>query len=315
MFGRLFKVTLQSSQNNVEPLVLVDTLKNKENDYIIKGTIERFPYDEVDCLTLTIYNLEPSIRGEIAVQTYDVVELSFGYEDEGGILTTLFSGNIIRPVYTRFNAVTDATILYVWDSGNFKNYGLVSLCYDAGVNYYQIAQDIATKGTYKLSYSLTEKLKTIKTKEAKSIYGTQDEALQKISEECGLPYKTENNIIKIFGDDVENEEIIVFTSTLEDGSIVSNSGLIGIPSLSNDGLYFSCLINPKLSIYSIVKIDNSIINIEQQGAIPNVETGGQLNSDGLYRVVKLTTTFGNDGSNSQTNIKAISLNLFNQGVF
>lgn len=315
MFGRLFKLTLTSPLSGVESLVLVDTQKNKTNSYIIEGTIERFPYTEVDCLTLTIYNLEPSIRGEIAVGTYTGAVLEFGYEDEGGMLSTLFSGNIIRPLYTRVDPVTDATILYVWDSGDFKNYGLVSLCYDAGVNYYQIAQDIATKGTYNISYELSEKLKTIKTTSAKSIYGSQDETLQQIANECGLPYKTENNIAKIFGDDVENEEVIVFTRTLENGKVVSESGLIGIPSLSNDGLYFECLINPKLSIYSVVKIDNSIINIEQTGALPSVETGGQLNSDGLYRVVKITTKFSNDGQNNQTSVKAISLNLFNTGEF
>ena len=130
-----------------------------------------------------------------------------------------------------------------------------------------------------------------------------------------MPYKTENNVAKIFGDDIEKEEVIVFTKTLENGKVVSESGLIGIPSLSNDGLYFDCLINSKLSIYSIVKIDNSIININQEGAIPNVETGGQLNSDGLYRVVKITTNFSNDGQNNQTSVKAISLNLFNEGEF
>jgi len=315
MFGRLSKITLISSQSNKESLVVVDTQKNETNSYLFNAVIERFPYDEVDCLTLTIYNLEPRIRGELAVKTYDRVSLEFGYKDEGGMLSTIFEGNIVRPLYTRIDAVTDATILYVWDSGDFKNYGFVSLTYDAGVNYYQIAQDIATKGTYKMSNELTEKLKQYKTTSAKSIYGTQDDALQNIAKECGLPYKTENNVVKIFGDKIENEEVIVFTRTLEDGRIVSQSGLIGIPSLSNDGLYFSCLVNPKLSIFSVVKIDNSVINIEQSGAVPNVETGGQLNSDGLYRVVKLTTTISNDGNQNQTSVKAISLNLFNTGEY
>ena len=92
-----------------------------------------------------------------------------------------------------------------------------------------------------------------------------------------------------------NLEDVVYFTTKTDGKVTSMSGLIGIPRLTNDGLHFNCLINPKLSIYGVCYIDNSIISISQTEAIPSsVQIGATLATNGMYRIVKMTTIFSNN---------------------
>lgn len=310
MFGRLLKVSISDYAGN--SLVLVDSIKRKYKDYICRGTIERFPGSQKDCLTLTIYNLDPVIRGEISVGTYNIIRVDFGYEDEGGLMTTIFEGQILRPQHKRSDAVTDETVIYAYDSGHFKTYGFFSKTYLDGANYYDIAQDILTRGNVQISYALSEKLKQYTVKGSETFYGSQDEMLENIADKCGLTYKTENNVARIFGNSDTLEETIVFSKVLSNGNVVSESGLIGIPTLSTDGLYLKCLVNPKLKVYSHFKISNSIISIEQGGAIPRVSAGGQLSSSGYYKVIKLTTYFSNDGDQNYTDIKAVSVDIFEE---
>ena len=311
MFGRLIKVSIIDDYGN--SVVLVDTKNKRYNDYRCDGTIERFTGSQMDCLTLSIYNLDPVLRGEIAVHTYNIITVEYGYEDEGGLLTTMFEGKIMRPQHKRQDVVTDETVIYAYDSGQFKAYGFFSKTYQDGANYYDIAQDILEKGNVKISYALSEKLKNYTVKGSKSFYGKQDDLLRDLAEEAGLTYKAENNVARIFGDSEDLEEIIVFTKEAQNGQINSESGLIGIPTLASDGIYLKCLVNPKIKIYSKIKISNSIISVEQDGMVPNVSAGGQFSSSGIYKIVKITTRFSNDGSQNYMDLKAISTDVY-EGV-
>ena len=309
MFGRLLRITIYNENN--EGIIVVDTKERKYNDYICDGTINRYPGSEKDLLTLNIYNLNSVIRGEIGVGTYTRVKVEFGYEDEDGILSTLFDGQIIRPQFTRVDGATDKATIYAYDSGNFKMYGFFSKTYLDGTNYYDIAQDIARNGNVPISYALSEKLKNYVVNGSESFYGSQDELLSNIASKCGLSYKTENDVARIFGNDDSLEDVVVFSNILDNGKVVSQSGLIGIPTLREDGLYLQCLINPKLRIYSHIQVLGSIISISQNGAVPNAQAGGQLNdATGIYKVTKLTINFNNTGNESYMDITAVSTDIY-----
>lgn len=312
MFGRLFKITLINT-NTGDARVIVDTKERRYNDYICEGTISRFPGSEKDSLELSVYNLDSITRGEIAVGFFDTITVDFGYKDEDdGALSNLFTGTIFRPQHTRDDAVTDKTIIYAYDSGNFKFYGFFSKTYLDGANFYDIAKDVAEQGTVTISTDLATTLKNYIVKGSLTLHDSQDTILENIADTCGCTYKVENGVAKIFSPTSDEEEAVLFSKTQENGKIVSTSGMIGIPSLESDGVQIKCLINPKLSIYKKIKIDNSIISSNQNGSQPTVSAGGQLNSDGVYKIIKMVTTFGNADSQSYTTLKAISVNVFEE---
>lgn len=306
MFGRQVDIVLTAASG--QSLILVDH-RNGVNNLVVEGTIKRYPYTEVDSCTLKIYNLPSYIRGEIAVGSYTNIVVRFGYEDENNI-STIFEGSIQRLVHQYPSPETSLTILYAWDCGDFKNYGFFSRSYDDGVNYYQIAKDVCSQGNVAISGQLADKLKNYKVVNGRTFFGSQDSILQEIADETDTLYTASNNSISIVekGVDKSRQEVVVMTRVLDSGKVASNSGLIGFPSLSSDGLYFDCLINPRLSIYSIVLFDNSVISNEQTGVIPNRDIGAYLDSNGLYRVVSITTDFCSASSGScQSRVKALAL--------
>lgn len=305
MFGRVLDIAL--SKEDGTSLLIVDHTQGY-NNLIVGGTIKRYPYTEVDSCTLNIYNLPSYIRGEIAVGGYTILTVKFGYEDENNI-STIFQGTIQRLVNQYPSPETSMTIIYAWDCGDFKNYGFFSRSYDDGVNYYQIAKDICAQGNVPISAELSDKLKNYKVVNGRVFFTSQDDALQGIAQETGMLYTASNNRVSIIDKGINSarQDVTVMTRTLESGKVVSDSGLIGIPTLTSDGLHYDALINPKIEVYSIVSFDNSIISNEQTGVIPQRDIGAYLDSNGLYRVVTINTTFCNDGGDCKSRIKALAL--------
>lgn len=314
MFGRLIDVYVLS--DNGDTLHLINS-ENKENNLKCSGTIHLFSGTTINKMALNIKNLSPVHRGEILSKLYNKIRVTFGYEDEDYVPATIFEGTVQRGIFQREDSNTTNTKLYVWDSGDFKSFGFFSKSYDVGVNYYQIALDIANEGKVPISTVLSRKLKEYTTKTPISFYGTQEDAFQKLADLTGLVYSTQNNTCYLLDPrDADSTAAISFTDEkIENGKtkIVSASGLIGIPKLTTDGLEFECLINPRLKIYSLIKMNNAIITNEQEGyEIPDVEFGATLDSEGLYRVVKIDIVFTNYNGDCRMKVKALARSSYDQ---
>lgn len=311
MFGRLFDITVVSPIG--ESTLLVDHTKGVDN-FIVKGNISRFPYTEVDTLEINIYNLAPRLLGQLYANHYfdgGLIYVDFGYKDTGP-LQRIFAGNIQRAILSRPDAVTNCVTIYAFDCGDFVNYGFFGKTYEDGYNMYAIAQDIL-KDNNVTNYQLSEKLKNFKSYGTQAYSGSADKYLSNIAEQCGMYYKKENMLLKMITPEEGSLEDVVYFTTKTDGKVTSMSGLIGIPRLTNDGLHFNCLINPKLSIYGVCYIDNSIISISQTEAIPSsVQIGATLATNGMYRIVKMTTTFSNNDEENSMAIKALAKDFYDQ---
>ena len=312
MFKRLIDV-FATNINTGETYVLVDH-NDGINSLVCKGDFERFCGTEVDKMNLYIYNLPANIIGNISSEYENYkIRVSFSYEDENP-MSVIFEGNLMRITNQREDSVTSKTTLYVYDSGQFSTYGFYSGSYSDGVNYYDIAKDICENNTHKISYSLDEKLKQYTVYGSLVYYNSANECLQDIADKTDTLLTFENDMAIISSKEGESEEeIIVFTQYNEAlRKTTSNSGLIGIPTLESDGLSFSCLLNPLMSIYKLVLIDNSIISVNQTGVIPNRNWGAQLDSNNLYRVIRFSGTFANNGDECRMDVKALSREIFDE---
>lgn len=312
MFGKLCDVILSKSSG--ESLVLVNH-KSYPNTFRCSGSIQRYQDEETDTLVLNIYNLPASVRGQIALENYSLVTVLWGYSDDGeDVLSELFMGNIIRMVFEKEDAVSNTVKLWVYDTGNFTSSSFFSGSYINGVNYYQIAQEILTKSNYSAdSIQLSEKLKEIAVIGNKSFYGSSNSAMASIAKETGMVYKSsyQQSILLLPSEIVSQDTAIQFSYYDPNTQRVeSKSGLVGIPSLSNDGLYLECLVNPKLTVNKLIQIDNSVISVEQEGAVPQTEYGASLDPDGVYVIVKISCNFNNGGDSNTMQIKAYSRSVY-----
>ena len=88
---------------------------------------------------------------------------------------------------------------------------------------------------------------------------------------------------------VEDGKVNIVAAKDYDGktAVVLNSdtGLVGTPNQTDDGVSFTCLINPSTKLNTLVNID---ANQVAQKKISSGETAFQeVNADGIYRVVKI----------------------------
>lgn len=121
-------------------------------------------------------------------------------------------------------------------------------------------------------------------------------------------------------------QVIELDGYLPGEAVVINSftGLIGIPEQTENGIRARCLLNPKLRIGGLVKLDNVTINDTIQrdpNAAPvpfNQYTGLQLladiSSDGVYRLYVAEFTGDTRGNEWYTDMVMLSVNQANRSV-
>ena len=313
MFNRLIDVVLVKESG--EALVLVDHTKHP-NTYICNGNFNRYCSTECDKLELSIFNLPAAVRGDIALGKYSWLIVKHGYKSDGEVLNDLFIGNIQRTIYKKPDEVSNETKLWVYDTGEFKATSFFSATYASGMNYYAMAQEIAQEalanGDVK-SLQLSEQLKQYAVYSSKTFYGSSDDCMQEIAEDTGMVYKKTNNSLLVLTPQeiVDQTDIIVFSMfDASTGKVESRSGLVGIPELTNTGLELDCLVNAKIGIYKLLQINNSIVSIAQEGAIPSAEYGAILDPDGVYVITSISGNFSNDGRSNQMHITAIARSVF-----
>ena len=304
MFGRKVDVTVFNVFG--DGVKLVDSSQGK-NSLVCKGRIERYSGTKQPSLKLSIFNLGSSLRGEIVVNNYKYIRVEYGYEDDGSAGSQIFEGKIVKIQFKRKDEITTETVLYAWENGDMFEYGFCSQSFEDGVNYYEIASAVAKNGKVNVTADLSEKLKGYKAQGAVTYYGDKATIFNDIANKTNSRLVIKGNTISIQPADAKTEVIILTQTRKSDKKVISSSGLVGYPTLTDDGLEFQCLINSSMGIYSLVQIDNSIISINQDGIVPSVNlVGAQLDVDGLYRVIRMTIDFANDSSDSLITAKAVS---------
>ena len=313
MFNRLIDVVLVKP--NGEALVLVDHTKHP-NTFICSGSFSRYCSTECDKLEISIYNLPASVRGEIALGKYSWLIVKHGYSDDSASLGDLFIGNIQRSIYKKPDEVSNETKLWVYDTGEFKATTFFSATYSSGMNYYAIAEEISKEGLESgdiKSIQLSNKLKDYAVYSSKTFYADADACMQEVAEDTGMIYKKTNSSLLILSPEeiVEQTDAISFSVFDNNtGKVESRSGLVGIPELTNTGLEIDCLVNAKLGIYKLLQIDNSVVSIAQEGAIPSAEYGAILDPDGIYVITAISGNFSNDGRSNTMHVTAVARSMF-----
>lgn len=304
MFGRIVNVYADTDKG--ERIVLVDSSQGNKA-LICEGDIERYPTNSgPQQMILSIYNLSSSIRNTIKTENYNTIIVEFGYKDVGGgEVGTLFKGQWRRVVGQRLDSTTSVTKFYVYSLGDAFLYGYFSGYFIEGTTLYDVAKSVAESGEIKIPIILSEKLKGYPLQESLSLYDTQINILNSIAKLTGMLITATDEMIAIrTKEESANEEYIMFTGVNERNKIVSQSGLIGIPTMEDDGLNFECLINTELKLHSLVQINNAIISEEQEGFESRAEIGAEFDQNGLYRVMKINVHFTNGAGESKMVVKA-----------
>lgn len=236
---------------------------------------------------IRVYNVSAETAARLQDEG-DEVLLEAGYGDGIGVI---FIGQTIQRFVARENS-TDTYLQIIAASGDQAfSHGVVNKTLAAGATPKDVYQAVAsTYAEHGVTAGPVPQLPDTALPRGKVMYGQARDYAQTLADTHKLDWALIN------GEYVCVAKKGIITSTDEAIEINVNTGMIGMPQLAIDGVYVTCLLNPKLGYSSIVKLDNSSINLDtastDYGSAATNDFKGKkmLSADGLYKVVSCDYT-------------------------
>lgn len=246
---------------------------------------------EANQSTVTIYNLNPEDENKLIREGQRII-IEAGYE--GSQYGRIFIGNIIQPLRSKENGVDYKLTLVSMDSDRYVTYGLVGVSLVAQQSSRDAVKSLLTKSSQQVGSGYLGDTKIVYPR-GKVMFGMSRTYLEQISRsENMLCYTSDGAVNIVSAKDVEKGSIFYFTP---------ENGLIGTPKQNEIGIECEVLLNPQIKINSLFKIDNNRIENYQYSPGNPVRS---LDSQGIYRVIKLTHEGDTRGGSWTTKISAIS---------
>lgn len=263
--------------------------------FFIEKIFEQTPNNSI----IEIYNLNPQTEAEILKEGSRVI-VEAGYEgyletknEEGQIVMTpaqygkIYDGIIIQMIRTKENNLDYKLTLVCNDGDQFISENLTLLSLAPNSTPRQIVNALTTKSLVKIETSqITEELNEKEYPRGQVFFGEPKQFLRRIAQDHNA----------VFG--VEDGKLYLAKSTdVPPGSVVEltpETGLIGWPEQTIKGVEFKCLLNPKIQLRTVVKLnlEQVKIMIMQRGQIPTpLDQSGEFSA---YKVTHIGDTRGND---------------------
>lgn len=254
-------------------------------------------YFEANQSTLTIYNLNPDDENKL-IKSGQRIIIEAGYS--GGQYGKIFEGNVIQPLRSKENGVDYKLTLVSMDSDRYYQYGLVGVslvaeqtsrdAIDACLNR---AGDVT-----KENYGIVENnigTGSIIYPRGKVMFGSPIPYLNQLAfSENGTFYIENGEANIVTAKDLSGSEIF---------SLGPENGLIGTPVQTQNGITCKCLLNPRMKVNTLFHIDNT--KIENFRYTPG-QAVRALDSEGIYRIIKMTHRGDTRSQDWYTEIEAIS---------
>lgn len=246
---------------------------------------------EINTSTLTIYNLSANSENKL-IKSGQRIIIEAGYT--GSQYGVIFVGKVVQPIRAKENSVDYTLTLVSMDAEVYASYGLVGVSLVAE----QTARDAVSAALDKATYKQEAGVLTnfdITYPRGKVMFGSPQQFLKDIARSENAQY---------FSDD--GKVNIVSAEDVAKGSILSfgpDSGLLGSPVQTEDGISLKVLLNPRVKINTLIHVDNKKIQGMQYQQGSPVRS---LDHQGIYRVVKVHHVGDTRGNDWYTEINAIS---------
>lgn len=254
---------------------------------------------------MRIYNLSQPTATRVQKE-FEKVTLQAGYEN--GDTGIIFSGTIIQTKRGAESAIDRYVDIMASDLDLFYNQTVVNKTLAAGSSkkdavdaIFQKAQDQdATIG------HIPDELGTGGTlPRGKVLFGMARDQLSNVTDSAGCTWNIQNGKVNI----------VPLTGYLPGEAVVLNSqtGLVGIPEATNEGIELKCLLNPKITVGTRIKLDNQQITnttIRQQGFFPkfgSLNYVANLNDNGVYKVLVVEHSGDTRGNEYYTHLTCLSV--------
>ena len=306
---RFCKLTVAVDGTNTEAIDL--------SDFRVKFQISQAVVGKPTTAEILVYNVAQSTIDRIAVPTNRMVKkyrlkviLEAGYQDDHA---TIFQGDLWWKSTGRENETDTFMRLIAATGDRAHQYAVVNASLPKGATqadvFGAVAKSMAEKGVTASGIPVEMATKT-KLPRGKVLYSMSRDAMQGLADVNNFAWGYgSNGLIAIPKDPVykKGEDVIVLDA---------QTGLIGRPTMTVNGLELQCLLNPRIDVGSLIQIDNSTI---QRSAIDTsdkavleradrVSSDAFVSSNGLYRVYSRQFTGDTRGNEWYAKIIAFGVN-------
>lgn len=270
------------------------------SDFKIRFRIEGADVQTPNTLFCRVYNLKQE-TAEMVRREFDRVTLQLGYRD--GAYGVMFEGNVKQYRTGRENPVD--TFLDVWaaDGDQAYNFAVVNQTLASGSTVTD-RRDAAVQvmDRYGVSLGYVPTMAGGVLPRGKVLYGMARDYLGQIADTTGTTWSIENGKVTFTNlTGYQPGEAVVLTS---------KTGMVGMPQQTDNGIKVSCLLNPRLKIGGLVRIDNASIQRQlidlRYSAINLLAT---ITDDGFYRVYALDHDGDTRGNEWYSHITCLAVDI------
>jgi hypothetical protein len=275
--------------------------KRKWRIYVADNNSVAFDVSELHCIfniekntnainyaDIEIYNLDPQFEQLVIRQGARVV-VEAGYEN--GECGVIFDGDVIQPLWDRQDIVNRKLTLRCISGDKINNGNFVSITFESQQKQRDVVAQIAANSFTKFGVDhITNFLSDKKTERGMTFFGEPSDFLREIAISNDSAYSV-----------IENKATI---GRLTDQSNVQNAilimpetGLIGVPTQTQDGISLRTLLNPNIKVTfpaSLIALPTYVIT-QQKITIGQLQS--RLDEKSLYKIMSVVyrgDTRGND---------------------
>jgi hypothetical protein len=242
---------------------------------------------------VSIYNLNDPTTNILLTQGMGV-ELEAGFQ--AGIFGKIFEGTLFQATWERIDGITTKLTLHcivgiVETTNNF-----ISLNSAAGLTQRQIVARMAAGAAYPLDSSNVNLPDTTTTSRGEVYFNQPDKYFLQVAIETQANFWISNMAVNI--------RALVDSETVPVLQVSPETGLIGTPQQTQDGVELKILLNPNALLRTKVQLSpNTAINqlVRQQGTFPTI-----LDQKGTYSIAAITHRGNSRGNEWFTYITGIT---------
>jgi hypothetical protein len=235
---------------------------------------------------IRVYNLSEATASKVRKEFTKVV-LQAGYQDSMGVI---FQGTVRQYRQGRENGTDTWLEIIAADGDRAYNFAVVNKTLAAGskpADRVKACGDaFAAKGT---EQGYTPELPGNALPRSRVMYGPARKFMREEARNTDCSWSIQDGQATM----IENKGVLPGEAVV----LTYETGLIGAPEQTNEGIKVRCLLNPQLKIGGRIKLDNASVQEAKTDLKGQAQRAPKKDADGFYRILKVEfvgDTRGND---------------------
>lgn len=271
-----------------------NTIRDKEHDTAVDVSLLKCVFrteqkyeTPVTLCTLTVYNMNAKAEGDIIREGFQI-SIEAGYQEAQ--YGEIFTGDIVQVFRNRENGIDYRLEIIALKGTLFFDTNMIRSSIAAGSTARDMINIVAQKSDNTLDVGdVSPYLNQHPLPRGKVLFGSPTKYLRDICVYNDANFWISNDdklTVKKVVDEIPSSDVLVLTP---------NTGLVGTPQYGDDGIHIKMLMDYRVKIQSMIKIDNELIqrqalsfDLSGKGNNNQLPQQSQFDEDGEYQVCSVS---------------------------